>query len=84
MGLASVSRKVGCELDADKGAGQVGDFERTPDRVAVRDRHEVHAFRLCDAIDVFRLGVAFRAADLAHGPDRRLVREPGVNMQISS
>jgi hypothetical protein len=62
----------------------MGDFECALDRVVVRYGNEIHAFRLCHAIDVVRRGIAFGAVDLAHGPDGRFVRKPGVNVQISS
>ena len=62
--------------------GQVGDLERALDAVVVRDGDEVHALDLAPAVDIERLGEAFRRADTTQEPFGGAIGVFGVDVKV--
>jgi hypothetical protein len=61
--------ETGGQLLGDERAGQVRDRQRAVDRVVVGDRHEIHASRPGQLIDLERVGGAFGDAQRALDPE---------------
>jgi hypothetical protein len=62
MDFAAGLRKIGGNLFADEGIGQVRNFQGAGNRIMIRDGHMGHAALFSPLIDLQRLGKAFRAA----------------------
>jgi hypothetical protein len=82
--LTAVLGKIGRHLGGKKGAGILGDLQRAPDAVVVRDGDEIHARVAAGLVDLRRAHVTFRRADPAQKPFARPIGIPAVNVKVGS
>ena len=82
MHLTAVLREIAGDFLADKGIGQVGDFQTTVDIVVIGDGNPIHATLFGDGIELFGFGVTFMTAELLQHPLGRAGGKLGVDMEI--